>query len=185
MSSSFSWLLISDSPTKVGTQNFNRNMFIIKSNVSEKYEFQTSVENAWKFFADGNNYVELMPNLDSIQTDGRGISRWDISVNVPMIGNWKMSFAVDFLTADDMIEWYPSNTEKQNFLRCVTQLVGKTDNLVQVRITHNLELRRPHAKDFHLLAGMAGESLISQEMQSEVTKMLKIFVQKAKERLEK
>lgn len=160
-------------------------MFIIKSNVSEKYEFETSFEKAWRFFADGNNYVELMPNLDSIHTDGRGVSRWNISVDVPLIGSWKMSFAVDFLTADDIIEWYPSNTEKENFLRCETQLVGKTDNLIEVRITHNLELRRRQATDFHLLAGMAGESLISGEMQTEVTKMLKIFMQKAKERLEK
>lgn len=160
-------------------------MFIIKSNVSEKYEFQTTMENAWIFFADGNNYVELMPNLESIHTDGRGVSRWNISVNVPLIGSWKMSFAVDFLTSDDMIEWYPSNTEKENFLRCVTQIVEKTDNLIEVRITHNLELRRPQAKDFHLLAGMAGESMISNEMQTEVTKMLKIFMQKSKERLEK
>lgn len=159
-------------------------MFIIKANVNERYEFQASKKNVWDFFADGNNYVELMPNLDSIHTDGRGVSRWNISVDVPLIGSWKMSFAVDFLTADDMIEWYPSITEKQNFLRCVTQLVEKTDELIEVRITHNLELRRPQAADFHLLAGMAGEGMISREMQNEVTRMLKIFMQKAKEKLE-
>lgn len=160
-------------------------MFIIKSNVNEKYEFQSSLENTWNFFADGNNYVEFMPNLDSIHTDGRGISRWNVSVDVPLIGSWKMAFAVDFLASDDIIEWYPSINEKQNFLRCVTQLVEKDDRLVEVRISHNLELRRSQAADFHLLAGMAGESMISREMQSEVSRMLKIFMQKAKERLEK
>jgi hypothetical protein len=160
-------------------------MFIIKSNVSEKFEFQTAFKSAWKFFVDGNNYVELMPNLDNIHTDGRGVSRWNISVDVPLIGSWKMAFAVDFLASDDIIEWYPSSSEKQNFLRCVTQLVEKDENLVEVRITHNLELRRQQATDFHIFAGMAGESMISAEMQKEVAKMVKIFMQKAKERLEK
>lgn len=160
-------------------------MFIIKSNVSDRYDFQTPFEKAWNFFADGNNYVELMPNLDSIHTDGRGVSRWNISVDVPLIGSWKMAFAVDFLTSDDMIEWYPSITEKQNFLRCVTQVVERNNNLVEIRISHNLELRRRQATDLHLLAGMAGESMISREMQSEVSKMLKIFMTRAKERLEK
>lgn len=160
-------------------------MFIIKSNVNEKYEFQSSLENIWNFFAHGNNYVEFMPNLDSIHTDGRGISRWNVSVNVPLIGSWKMAFAVDFLASDDIIEWHPSITEKQNFLRCVTHLVERNNNFVEVRVSLNLELRRAQAKEFHLLAGMAGESLISQEMQTEVTKMLGIFMQKAKEKLEK
>jgi hypothetical protein len=126
-----------------------------------------------------------MPNLDSIHTDGRGVSRWNVSVDVPLIGSWKMAFAVDFLASDDIIEWYPSTIEKQNFLRCMTQLVEKDENLVEVRISHNLELRRPQATDFHLLAGMAGESMISLEMQTEVSRMLKIFMEKAKERLEK
>ena len=160
-------------------------MFIVKSNVTEKYEFRTSIINAQNFFSNGNNYVELMPNLDSIHTDVRGITRWNISVEVPLIGSWKMPFAVDFLTSDDIIEWYPSGIEKQNFLRCVTQLVEKENELVQVQITHNIELRRQQAAELHLLASLAGERMISQEMQSEVTKMLKIFMLKAKEKLEK
>lgn len=159
-------------------------MFIIKSNVNDRYDFQTPFEKAWNFFADGNNYVELMPNLDSIHTDGRGVSRWNISVDVPLIGSWKMAFAVDFLATDDMIEWYPSVNEKQNFLRCVTQIVNKNEDFVEVRIAHNLELRRQQATDLHLLAGLAGESMISREMQSEVSRMLKTFMTRAKERLE-
>lgn len=160
-------------------------MFTIKSNVNESYEYRTTIEKARKFFSDGNNYTELMPNLDGIHTDIRGITRWNISVAVPLIGTWKMSFMVDFLATDDIIEWYPSSSEKQNFLRCVAQLIEKNDDLVQVRITNNLELRRPHAKDFHIFAAMAGERTISQEMEAEVSKMIKNFLIKAKEKLEK
>ncbi len=160
-------------------------MFVIKSNVTEQYEFRTSIEKARNFFSDGNNYVELMPNVDSIETDTKGVLRWNIAVVVPMIGKWKMSFAVDFLVSDDIIEWFPASLEKQNYLRCVTQLVEKKADLVQVQITHNLELRRQQASEFHILAGMAGEKMISQEMQSEVAKMLKTFMQKATEKLEK
>lgn len=159
-------------------------MFVIKSNVTDTFEFRTTIEKARKFFSDGNNYVEFMPNVDSIETDNQGVLRWNIAVVVPMIGKWKMSFAVDFLVSNDIIEWYPASIEKQNYLRCVTQLVEKKADLVQVQITHNLELRRQQASEFHLLAGMAGEKMISQEVQSEVAKMLKTLMNKAKERLE-
>ncbi len=159
-------------------------MFIIKSNVNESFEFKTTLAKASEFFANKTNYVSLMPNLENIQTDNRGITHWHIAVEVPFIGRWKMPFAVDFLSSSDTIEWFPASIEKQNFLRCVTHLVEKTDNLISGQISHNLELRRPQAKDFHALAGMAGEKMISSEMQNEVSRMLKTFLQKSKERLE-
>jgi hypothetical protein len=160
-------------------------MFIIKSNVVETFEVQTTMIEAQKFFSETKNYVELMPNVESIHADAQGVLRWNISVEVPMIGRWKMPFAVDFLTTDDVIEWFPSSVEKQNYLMCVTRLIEKNENLVNVTISHNLELRRRQASDFHLLAGLAGESMISGEMKSEVAKMLKIFIGASKMRLEK
>lgn len=161
------------------------NMFIIKSNVIEIFEVQTTMIEAQKFFADTKNYVELMPNVESIQTDAQGIIRWNISVEVPMVGRWKMPFAVDFLTTDDAIEWFPSSFEKQNYLMCVTRLIEKHEKMVAVTISHNLELRRKQATDLHLLAGFAGEKMISNEMKGEVAKMLKSFIKASKERLEK
>jgi hypothetical protein len=36
-----------------------------------------------------------------------------------------------------------------------------------------------------MLAGLAGEGMISNEMTKKVTEMIKVFIQRAKERLEK
>jgi hypothetical protein len=160
-------------------------MFIIKSNVTETFEVQTTMIEAQKFYSDSKNYVELMPNVESIHTDAQGTIRWNIAVDVPLVGRWKMPFAVEFLTTDDLIEWHPSSVEKQNYLMCVTRLVEKNANTVSVTISHNLELRRKQASDFHLLAGLAGESMISGEMKAEVAKMLNLFIQASKMRLEK
>lgn len=159
-------------------------MFTIKSNVTESCDIKTSFNSARDFFVDGNNYVQLMPNIDSIHTDTKGALRWNISVSVPLVGNWRASFAVDFLETDGLIEWYPSSLERQNFLRCVAQLTENSNGTVQVKITNNLELRREKASDFHILANMAGEKTISQELQSEASKMIKDFLQKSKEKLE-
>jgi hypothetical protein len=160
-------------------------MFIIKSNVTETFEVQATMVEAQKFFSDAKSYVELMPNVESIHTDAQGVVRWNISVDVPMIGRWKMPFAVQFLTTDDLIEWHPSPVEKQNYLMCVTRLIEKSENAVSVTISHNLELRRKQATDLHLLAGFAGESMISGEMKAEVAKMLKTFIKASKLRLER
>lgn len=159
-------------------------MFIVRSNVIESFEYQTPIANARSFFSHGANYIGVMPNLESIHTDERGVTRWNIAVEVPLIGRWKMPFAVDFLSADDIIEWYPAGIEKLNFLRCVTELSPRSETSTMVRITHNLELRRKHATELHALAGLAGERMISREMESEVTRMLKVFMVRAKEKLE-
>jgi hypothetical protein len=160
-------------------------MFIIKSNVTETFEVQTSLIKAQKFYSDSKNYVELMPNVESIGTDAQGTVRWNIAVDVPLVGRWKMPFAVEFLTTDNLVEWHPSPVEKQNYLMCVTRLVEKNENSVAVTISHNLELRRNKASEFHPLAGFAGENMISGEMKSEVAKMLKLFIKSSKQRLEK
>ncbi len=140
---------------------------------------------AQKFYSDSKNYVELMPNVESINTDAKGTVRWNIAVDVPLVGRWKMAFAVDFLSSSDTVEWFPSPVEKQNYLMCVTRLVEKNENSVTVTISHNLELRRNKASELHPLAGFAGEGLISGEMKSEVAKMLKSFIKSSKQRLEK
>lgn len=160
-------------------------MFTIKANFADSFEINSTVEKTQKFFSDGNNYVELMPNLDSIHTDGRGITRWIILAEIPFVGKMKQSFAVDFLATEDCIVWHPSPSETQNYLRCVAEIIEKAADKVLIRYSQYVEIRRQNARELHPLAGMAGEKNISQGMQAEVDLMLKIFISKAKERLER
>ena len=160
-------------------------MFIIRANFADSFEINTTVERTQSFFSVGSNYVELMPNLDSIHTDGRGITRWMISAEIPFVGRMKQSFAVDFLATDTIIEWHPSPSETQNYLRCVAEIIEQSAAKVLIRYSQNVEIRCQRARDLHPLARMAGEKNISQGMQAEVDLMLKIFISKAKERLER
>lgn len=160
-------------------------MFIIRANFADSFEINAPAEKAQKFFADGNNYVEFMPNLDSIHTDGKGITRWMISAQIPFVGKMKQSFAVDFLAAGEIIEWHPSPTETQNYLRCVAEIREKSANTALIRYSQFVEIRRNHARELHPLANLAGEKNITQGMQSEVDRMLQIFIKKSKENLER
>ncbi len=53
-----------------------------------------------------------------------------------------------------------------------------------MQITQAVEMRRDSARELHLLAGLAGESIISNEMTKKIAEMLKIFVRRAQEKLE-
>ncbi len=53
-----------------------------------------------------------------------------------------------------------------------------------VHFSQMVELRRKSARDLHYLAGLAGESLISSEMSKRIAEMIKVFIGRAKERLE-
>jgi hypothetical protein len=48
-----------------------------------------------------------------------------------------------------------------------------------------VELRRKSARELHMLAGLAGETIISNEMTKKVSEMIRVFIERAKERLEK
>jgi hypothetical protein len=154
-------------------------MFIIRANYADMFEVKSSCEDVFHFFSDAKNYVELMPNLESIYTDRQQVSHWKISAEVPFVGRMKQSFAVNFAAFDGFIEWTPAISETQNFLRCVSEIRGKNEKLTQVRFSQNVELRRRNAKELHRLAGLAGEFKISQGMQIEIEKMIRTFIRKS------
>ncbi len=160
-------------------------MFTIRAAYSDKVEVKTSLRRASEFFADIKNFVELMPGIESIHTDGKGLTHWKIRAEIPFIGEMKQSFTVELSEKnDERIEWSPLKGEKQNLLRYAVDFVEKTQNLTLVQFSQTVEMRRDSARELHLLAGLAGESIISGEMSKRVAEMIKTFVRKSRERLE-
>ena len=160
-------------------------MFTIRAAYSDKVEVKSSLQKITEFFADIKNFVELMPGIESIHTDGKGVTHWRIRADIPFIGEMKQSFTVELSEkSDERIEWSPVSGEKQNLLRYAVDFVEKGANLTLVQFSQTVEMRRNSARELHLLAGLAGESIISSEMSKRVAEMIKVFVRRARERLE-
>jgi carbon monoxide dehydrogenase subunit G len=160
-------------------------MFTIRAAYSDKVEIKIGIERANEFFTDIKNFVELMPGIESIHIDGKGVTHWKIRAEIPFIGEMKQSFTVELSEKnDERIEWSPIKGDKQNFLRYAVDFVEKSANLTIVQFSQTVEMRRNSARELHLLAGLAGESIISGEMSKRVTEMIKTFVRKSRERLE-
>ncbi len=160
-------------------------MFTIRADFSDRFEVKAPIEKVREFFADIKNFIELMPNVESIHTNGDGTARWTIRADIPFIGAMRQSFSVELAeNSDERIEWIPKAGEKQNFLRYAADFVEQSADSTLVQFSQNVELRRNSARELHLLAGLAGESRVSKGMQWEVAGMIKKFVQKAKEKME-
>lgn len=161
-------------------------MFTIHTSYSDKFEVAASAKKVRAFFADIRNFIELMPNVESIHQNADGTARWAIRAEIPFIGAMQQSFTVEIAEdSDERIEWIPKAGEKQNFLRYAADFIEKTAASTFVQFSQTVELRRATAREFHLLAGLAGESRISQGMNAEVAGMMRKFVEKAKEKLER
>ena len=161
-------------------------MFTIRAAHSDKFEVKAPVEKVREFFADVRNFVEMMPNVQSIHTGAGGEARWTIRANIPVIGSMQQAFSVELAeNTDERIEWIPRKGEKENLLRYAADFIEKGANSTLVQFSQNVELRRKSARELHFLAGLAGESNVSRGMQWEVAGMIQKFVQKAKEKLER
>lgn len=161
-------------------------MFTIRADYHDTVEVKTSLEKVRQFFTDIRNFVEMMPSVESIHTDASGIAHWKIRADVPVVGSFTQKFAVQLIENDeDRVEWLPALGETQNLLRYGAEFLEKAENLTVVQFTQNIEMRRKSARDLHMLAGLAGESVISSEMTKSLAEMMKTFVRKAKEKLEK
>ena len=161
-------------------------MFVIKSKFENQIEIENTLENVRDFFSDPKNFVTLMNGVESIKALSETLNRWIIRVDVPIIGSIKQEFLVERTAdSDEFIEWSPAKTERQNFLRFSADYFVKSANKTVVRLLQMVELRRERATQLHLLAAIAGEGAINQEMAKHISKMLNHFLQQAKSKLEK
>lgn len=160
-------------------------MFTIRAATSDNFEVETPIERVREFFSDTRNFIELMPNVESILQNADGSIRWTIKAEIPIVGAMRQSFAVELSeNTENRVEWIPKSGERENFLRYAADFIEKSATTTLVKFSQTVELRREKARDLHFLAGLAGEAPVSQGMQWEVNGMIKRFVQKAKERLE-
>ena len=161
-------------------------MFTVRAGYSDQIEVRTSAEKVREFFADIKNFVDLMPGIASIHTDAKGVAHWKIEADIPVVGTMMQKFAVELAEdSEERIEWFPVPSENQNFLRYSAEFLEKAKNVMLVHFSQMVELRRRSARDLHMFAALAGESIISKEMSSKITEMIKTFIQRAKDHLER
>jgi carbon monoxide dehydrogenase subunit G len=161
-------------------------MFTIKAGYSDTIELRSGIDQVREFFIDLQNFVDMMPGISNIHIDAKGIAHWTIRAEIPVVGAIMQKFAVELGDNEpERVEWQPAAAEKQNFLRFAAEFLEKAENVTIVRFTQFVELRRNSARELHLLAGLAGEGFINKEMGRRVTEMIRIFIRRAKEKLEK
>lgn len=161
-------------------------MFTIKAGYSDTIELRSGIDQVREFFADLQNFVEMMPGISNIHIDAKGLAHWTIKAEIPVVGSIVQKFAVELAeSTEDRVEWAPVAAEKQNYLRYAADFLEKAENLTIVKFAQGVELRRGSPRELHLLAGLAGEGFINKELSRRVTEMIRIFIRKAKEKLEK
>src|SRR5262245_1004207 len=132
-------------------------MFTISAEFRDKVEVKASIETVRSFLFDLQNFARLMPEIESIRTDAKGITHWTIEVEIPVVGKLRQSFRLEPEEISDAeIIWRPAAGEKENLLRYAVLLMEKSAGVTLVQISQKVELRRGKARDLHPLAGVAG-----------------------------
>ena len=124
-------------------------MFIIRADYSDKVELKTNLLNVREFFSDIKNFIELMPNIESIYTDNKGITHWKIRADIPLFGSFTQKFSVEMSEIDgESIQWLPIHGETKNFLRYAVDYFETDVNKTLVQFSQTVELRRRSATEF-------------------------------------
>ena len=161
-------------------------MFTVKAGYSNDIEIASGIEKVREFFSNISNFAELMPGVQQIHTDANGVAHLKIQAEIPMVGAMLQNFSIKLAEeTDDHVEWSPIGTEVQNFLRYSADFLEKAKDITVVHFSQAVELRRKSGRELHFLAGLAGEAVISNEMTKRFAEMVRVFIEKAKERLEK
>ncbi len=160
-------------------------MFRIKAIYQEQFEFDAGIDRVREFFSELRNFVELMPNIESIKKDANGVIRWVVRADIPVVGALREGFLLEQTENEpDRIEWSPAKVEQKNYMRYAASFIEESATKTIVKMTQQVELRRQNAKDLHRLASLVGENKISTEMQKRVNEMIKTFLKRARTRIE-
>jgi hypothetical protein len=160
-------------------------MFKARSEFREDLEVGASVRVVREFFGDLENFVRLMPGVESIREEAGGVVCWNVCVNVGLVGKMRGQFRI--MQTDDSpsrLEWGPAAEEKKNLLRYAVSFEERAPSRTLVRLAQRVELRRSSATELHLMAGLIGERRISAGMQERVASMMKTFLKHARAHLE-
>ena len=93
-------------------------MFTVRAGYSDDIEVKSNIDKVRDFFLDISNFVDLMPGVNSIHTDAKGVAHWKITPENPVGGPMMQKFAVELAeNSEERVEWFPISVETQNFFR--------------------------------------------------------------------
>jgi len=160
-------------------------MFVIRAGFSDQIELRAGLDSVREFFSDITNFGDLMPGVEQVHVDAKGVAHWKVQTEIPVVGKILQKFSLEKSEdSEERVEWLPLRNEAENLLRYSADFLAKAKDVTLVQFSQVVEMRRRSARDLHMLAGLAGETLISNEMTKRVTEMIRIFIDRAKERLE-
>src|SRR3954454_2016643 len=121
-------------------------MFTIKAGFSDNIEVKSNIDAVREFFTDITNFAELMPGVEQVHIDGKGVAHWRVHTEVPVVGSILQKFAIQLAEdTEDRVEWAPLGTEAENFLRYSADFLQKAKDVTLVHFSQAVELRRSSA----------------------------------------
>src|ERR1700759_5574189 len=118
-------------------------MFTVKAGYAKDIEIRSSEEQVREFFLDITNFADLMPGVEQVHTDAKGVAHWKVMTEVPVVGQILQKFALELSeNSEDRVEWVPLRSEAENFLRYSADFFEKAKNVTLVHFSQMVELRR-------------------------------------------
>src|SRR5437667_10718229 len=158
-------------------------MFRVKSSFNTKLEIKAPLNRVRDFFADLDNFPELLGGVESIRRESGGVARWTIATDTP-VGRVRLSLPVRETSPHaDVIEWSPALNENQNLLRYQIKF-EEQNGATLLRVSQQVELRRNRAWDLHPGVGLMGEARLSAALERRINEAIEAFLARVKEKLE-
>jgi carbon monoxide dehydrogenase subunit G len=160
-------------------------MFRVRAEFREDVEVGAGVEQVRALFADPRSFARLMPGVETVEREGADRASWTVRADIPLVGAAGGRFALERRDESaSRIEWGPAAGEEKNLLRYAATFEELGPGRTLTRLALRVELRRAHARELHLAAGLLGERRLSAGVQERVTEMMKTFLARARAELE-
>jgi len=67
-------------------------MFTIRAGFSDQIELHAGIDAVREFFSDITNFGHLMPGVEQVHVDAKGIAHWKVQTDLPVVGKILQKF---------------------------------------------------------------------------------------------
>ena len=164
----------------------NNTLFVVDASSEASYAVEVSHGILRKYVDDVGLLSRNMPGVVSIQELDNGTYLYQTEKAIPLSKPLRTTFTIrKTLVGDSLTIYRSADIQDDNFMSCKVRLLAEGESRTLITISLRVRLSRRTPSDVHWLAPVLGEDFISGKMRDDLDEMLREFVERSRDELNK
>ena len=121
-------------------------------------------------------YPKFFPDIVSVTKINDKESEWLYRIKAPLASAYNLTFLLEDRSPSDDTLFLQSKDSTKDFLFCKAYFASADENRTQITMRFHIRMTRDKASEVHFMAGLLGESFLSERMKEKLEGDMDTFI---------